>query len=175
MNTVCHTQQVLHQGRVFNFTREQVTLENGRTVHLDMVRHPGAAAMVPLTSFSTVLLLKQYRYATGGYIWEIPAGTLDANETPLDCARRELIEETGQAAATWHKLTEITPVPGYSDERIHIFMATDLQPARQKLDPDEILVVHELDFQQAIDMVYAGTIQDAKTICGLLLAQQWLR
>lgn len=174
MSVTLHHRQLLHQGRVFNFTREQITLENGSTVNLDMVRHPGAAAMVPLLNASTVILLKQYRYAAGGHIWEIPAGTLNVDESPLACARRELVEETGWSAASWHKLTEITPVPGYSDERIHLFLATDLQLDVQNLDQDEILAVHEIDFEQAMAMIASGDIQDAKTLCGLFMARSWL-
>ncbi|MBW1779925.1 MAG: NUDIX hydrolase [Deltaproteobacteria bacterium] len=164
----------LHKGRVFTLVKEQVRLENGVTVDLDIVRHPGAAAMVPMAENNTLLMIRQYRHATGGFIWEIPAGTLDPNETPLDCAKRELVEEIGYSASAWHKLGEITPVPGYSDERIHIFCASDLSPAKQKLDRDEILHVHEVPFDQALKMIQRGEIEDAKTICGLFMASLWL-
>jgi ADP-ribose pyrophosphatase len=152
-----------------------VALENGVTVDLDIVRHPGAAAMVPLMPGNTLLMIRQYRHAAGGYIWEIPAGTLDPDEMPLECAKRELIEEIGYSAATWYKLGEITPVPGYSDERIHIFCARDLTPARQHLDRDEILHVHEIPFDEAVKMAQKGEIADAKTLSGLLMTGLWLK
>jgi len=160
-------QVILHTGRAFSFELENVTLDNGETVDLEIVRHPGAAAIVPFVGNDTLILLKQYRHAIGNYIWEIPAGTLDAGESPIDCAKRELIEETGYTAAQWDKLGEITPVPGYSDERIHIFLADRLTPAEQNLDSDEILEVHEVKLAEAVEMIYQGKIQDSKSISGI--------
>ena len=93
----------------------------------------------------------------------------------LNCAKRELIEETGFSAEQWHRLGEITPVPGYSDERIHIFLATDLQPAERHLDKDEIIQVHEVECEEALHMIRRGEIQDAKSIAGLFLAFEWLK
>jgi len=172
MNAKINNQIVIHKGRTFRFVTENVTLENGVTVDLEMVRHPGASAMVPFIKPDTLIMLKQYRHAVGRFIWEIPAGTLSPNEAALDCARRELIEETGYSAKTWKKLGEITPVPGYSDERIHIFLAMDLVPAEQHLDRDEVIHVHEVPFQEALEMIQRGDIQDGKTICGLHMAMQ---
>ena len=150
MSAITNERVTLHKGRVFTLVREKVTLENGVTVDLDIVRHPGAAAMVPLMENGTLLMIRQYRHALGGFIWEIPAGTLNPGETPLTCAKRELVEEIGYSADTWHKLGEITPVPGYSDERIHIYCAMDLSPAIQQLDRDEILNVHEVGFDPTL-------------------------
>ena len=166
---------LIHEGRVFNVFQETVPLPNGATINLDVIRHPGAAAIVPLTRNHTVIMLEQYRHAVGGTIWEIPAGTLDRDELPLTCAQRELTEETGYTAATWQKLGVITPVPGYSDERIQIFLATDLSISVQKLDPDEVLDVREVSFSDALEMISRGGIQDAKTICGLFMAHAWLK
>jgi ADP-ribose pyrophosphatase len=90
----------------------------------------------------------------------------------MDCARRELIEETGYTAERWQKLGEITPVPGYSNERVHLFLASELTVARQNLDADEVLVVHRMPFDEAMNMIAVGEIQDAKSICALLLAQK---
>ncbi len=160
----------LHQGRVFKLVRENLTLSNGVETELDVIRHPGAAAIVPFLDRNTLLLLKQYRHAAGGFIWEIPAGTIDSGESPLTCARRELMEETGFSAGHMEKLGEITPLPAYSDERIHIFTATDLTPSRQHLDQDEILDVHRVSFDDALLMVRDNQIQDAKTISGLFMA-----
>lgn len=164
----------LHQGRVFLMVRENVTLDNGVSTDLDYIEHPGAAAIVPIIAPGEVLLIKQYRHALKQHIWEIPAGTLDPGEPVMDCARRELIEETGYAAEAWRKLGDITPVPGYSDERVHLFLATELAAARQELDADEVIAVHRMPLAQALDMVTQGEIKDAKSICGLLLAHKCL-
>jgi len=161
---------LIKKGRVFDFYAEKITLPNDVTIDMEVIRHPGAAAIVPLTAEGAVLLLKQYRYAVDGFIWEIPAGTLDAGETALACARRELVEETGYAARYFEKLATITPLPAYSDERIHIFQATGLEFAAQNLDADELLSVHSVDLPRCLEMIAAGEIQDAKTICGLQLA-----
>jgi ADP-ribose pyrophosphatase len=160
----------VYSGRVFDVMRERVLLPNGNETVLDLLRHPGAAAMVAVTRECKLLLLRQYRHAAGGFIWEIPAGTLEPGEEPLECARRELVEETGFSANAWEKIGEIVPVPGYSDERIHIFLAKDLVAASKNLDKDEVLEVHPVDFKTAMAMAANGEIQDAKTICGLFLA-----
>ncbi len=170
MTATINSRTIVHQGKVFSLIRENVTLDNGITTDMEFVEHPGATAIIPLLNESRVLLLKQYRHALKEYIWEIPAGTLDPQESVINCAKRELIEETGYSANQWQKLAEITPVPGYSDERIHIYLATDLQPAEQNLDKDEIINVHEVEFSKAIEMIKRGEIQDAKSITGLFLA-----
>ena len=171
MTTKINGKTTLYSGRIFHLVRENLTLQNGITVDLDVIRHPGAAAIVPFADSETLLMIRQYRHAAGGFIWEIPAGTLDPNESPLECAKRELIEETGFRSEHFTFLGEITPLPGYSDERIHIFMATGLVPARQHLDPDEILEVQRVPFADAIQKVKTSEIQDAKTISGLFLAK----
>jgi ADP-ribose pyrophosphatase len=174
MSVSVNCRQTLHRGRVFQLVRENVTLDNGTTTDLDFIEHPGAAAIVALTGENDVVLVRQYRHALGQYIWEIPAGTLDPGEPVLDCARRELAEETGYAAADWRKLGEITPVPGYSDERVHLFLATGLSAAAQRLDADEVLDAHCMPLAEAADMIARGELQDAKSICALLLVQRWL-
>jgi ADP-ribose pyrophosphatase len=165
----------LHQGRVFKLVTENVTLDNQVTTDMEFIRHPGAAAIIPMLDHTHVILLNQYRHALRKYIWEIPAGTLDPRESVIRCAKRELIEETGFSADQWHHLGEITPVPGYSDERIHIFLAASLQPAERHLDKDEIIHVHEVACEAALDMIRRGDIQDAKSIAGLFLAFDWLK
>jgi ADP-ribose pyrophosphatase len=175
MTTTINSRTTLHRGRIYNLIRENVTLDNGVTTDMEFVEHPGATAIIPMLNESRVLLLKQYRHSLREYIWEIPAGTLDPQESIMNCAKRELIEETGFSANQWQKLGEITPVPGYSDERIHIFLATDLQPAEQNLDTDEIINVHDVGFSEAIEMIEKGEIQDAKSIAGLYLALNRLK
>lgn len=166
----CNQSTLIRKGRVFDFYAETITLPNGVSLDMEIIRHPGAAAIVPVMDDGSVLLLKQYRHAVGGFIWEIPAGTLDPGEDPRQCAERELIEETGYAARHFKRLVEITPLPAYSDERIHIFLATGLTQAAQNLDPDELLVVHQVELGLAMEMIADGEIQDAKTIVGLQLA-----
>jgi ADP-ribose pyrophosphatase len=164
-----HARKV-YSGRVFELHVDNVTLENGATVDMDVIRHPGAAAIVPLTAQGGVLLIRQFRYAIGADIWEIPAGTLYPGESPLVCARRELEEEVGILAARWSPLGEITPLPGYSDEVIHLFVAREHTPGRQRLDADELLAVQEVPFEKALTMIATKAIRDAKTIAALLLA-----
>lgn len=170
MTAIVNRRTTLHKGCVFTFDQENISLSNGATIDLEVIRHPGAAAIVPLLNPDTVLLLRQYRHALGNTILEIPAGTVDPEETAEICAKRELIEETGFSGGHWDRLGEITPVPGYSDERIHLFMAASLKPDRQNLDHDELIEVVRVPFDQALHMVFQGEIQDAKSITGLLLA-----
>ena len=165
----------LHQGKVYNLVRENVTLDNGVTTDVEFIEHPGATAIIPMLTQTKLILLKQYRHALREYIWEIPAGTLDPEEPITSCAKRELLEETGYSADQWQPLGTITPVPGYSDERIHIFLATNLKPAERHLDQDEIIDIHEVEFNDAIEMIKRGEIQDSKSISGLYLALNWLR
>ena len=175
MTAKVNDRQIIHRGRVYNLIRENVTLDNGVTTDMEFIEHPGATAIIPMFNDSRVLLLKQYRHSLGEYIWEIPAGTLNPAEELIDCAKRELIEETGYSAEQWQKLGEITPLPGYSDERIHIYLATDLQPAEQDLDKDEIIDVHKVKISEAVEMIKNGDIQDAKSIAGLLMASNHSR
>ena len=175
MTAKINDRQTIHRGSVYNLLRENVTLDNGVTTDMEFIEHPGATAIVPIFNDSQILLLKQYRHALRQHIWEIPAGTLDPQEEVIDCAKRELIEETGYSAEQWQKLGEITPVPGYSDERIHIYLAANLQPAEQDLDEDEIIRVHKVKFSEAVEMIENGKIQDAKSISGLYMALNWLK
>jgi len=165
----------IYRGRVYSLIKENVTLDNGITTDMEFIEHPGAAAIIPLLNKNHIVLLNQYRHALRKYIWEIPAGTLDPQESVMSCAKRELIEETGFSADQWHSLGEIMPVPGYSDERIHIFLATGLQAAERNLDEDEIIQVHTVECEEALDMIRRGDIQDAKSIAGLFLAFEWLK
>ena len=172
MTAIINSRASIHRSKVFELVRENITLENGTTTDVEFIEHPGAAAIIPFVDDIRIVLLKQYRHALKNYIWEIPAGTLDPREDIISCAKRELIEETGFSAGQWQKLGEITPLPGYSDERIHIFLARELQPANRKLDPDEIIQTQEVPLYQALEMIGEGKIQDAKSIAGLFMASQ---
>jgi ADP-ribose pyrophosphatase len=160
----------VYKGKLFDLVNEEVTLKNGKSTKMDVIRHPGAAAIIPFLDKDTLILLKQYRHAIGEYIWEIPAGMLEQNEDPIECAYRELVEETGYTAGKMEQIATITLVPGYSDEKIRIFAAYSLEQAEQKLDDNEVLEVYEVKCSDAIDMIYSGEITDGKTITGLLMS-----
>ena len=138
-----------------------------------MVRHPGAAGVVPIASDPkgpdpTILLIKQYRYATDGYLFEIPAGRLDAGEEPAACARRELLEEVGVTAGRLERLTTIWTTPGFTDERIHLFWATDLKTGQHSREADEFIEVLPKPLSEVLEMIRDGSICDAKTVLGIL-------
>lgn len=169
-----HTKRI-YQGRVVTLDVDTVTLPNGQTVELEMIHHPGAAAVVPMRDDGKVILIRQYRYAAGGYIYEVPAGKLHADEDPKICAMRELEEEIGYVAASLQLLTSILTTPGFTDEVIHIYLGTGLTVGKQALDHDEVIEIVELPLEQAIAQIQDGTIHDGKTIVGLLMAYlQWI-
>jgi ADP-ribose pyrophosphatase len=158
----------LHKGRVGDFGLEDVTLPNGVNVTLEVLRHPGAAAVVPLHDDGDVTLVHQHRHCAGGLLWEIPAGKLDAGEAPEVCAARELEEEAGLRAAHLAPLTAIFTAPAYTDERIHLFVATGLSPVPARPEHDEILRPVKIALDEAVAMIGRGEIVDAKTIVALL-------
>lgn len=167
--TVKNTSEV-YQGRIFNFVTEELTLPNGRHTEMAFIRHPGSIAVVPLREDHSVVMELQYRHPVGEYLFEIPAGTMEPGESPLDCARRELIEETGFRAQQFIKLGKIHILPAYSDEEIHIFIANGLTPAKQNLDPDEIIEVVTYPLEKAVQMIDEGKITDALTILSIQMA-----
>lgn len=159
--------KTIFKGKVVTLNLETVTLPNGATVELEVVRHPGAAAIVPMKDEQTVILIRQFRLAAGGFIYEIPAGKLFPGEDPQLCAERELEEEIGYRAATVERLETFLTAPGFTDEVMHLFKASNLTKTAQKLDHDEILEVVEMSLEKALAHVRDGTIRDAKTIVGL--------
>ena len=161
--------RTIFTGKVLTLNIDTVTLPNGITTDLEIVRHPGAAAVVPLKDNGAVVLIKQFRHAAGGFIYEIPAGKLHPGEDPMHCAARELEEEIGYVAGRLERLTSILTAPGFTDEVIHIYKATGMTLGRQHLDRDEVLEVLEVTLEEATKMIGAGTIRDAKTIVGLQL------
>jgi ADP-ribose pyrophosphatase len=161
------TTREIYKGRVVDLRLEEVDLPNGQSVTLELIHHPGAAAVVAVDAHGSVTLIRQFRHAAGGYIWEVPAGTLGPGEAPEACARRELREETGLVANAWTALGSILTTPGFCDERIHLFLARELADEVQSLDPDEVLTVTRVPMQRALEMVRSGEIDDAKSIAAL--------
>jgi ADP-ribose pyrophosphatase len=165
----------VHTGRIVHLDVDTVRFPDGSVGELEIFRHPGASAVVPFLSDPAgddpqLLLIKQYRYAAGGFIYEIPAGRLDAGEDPAVCARRELEEETGCTAERVEFLTTILTTPGFCDERIHLFMAVGLTMGEHRRERDEFMDVEHVTLSQALAMVERGEIRDSKTVCGLLFA-----
>jgi ADP-ribose pyrophosphatase len=163
-----------YQGQLFSFVSEDVTLPNGSRAEMAVVRHPGSTAVVPLLDDNRVVMELQYRHAVGEYILEIPAGTMEPGELPMDCAKRELEEETGLRATRMIELGPVHILPAYSDEIIHVYIASGLTPARQKLDKDEILEVVHYPFEQTLKMIADGRITDALTVLSLQKAWFYL-
>jgi ADP-ribose pyrophosphatase len=156
-----------------------VQFPNGTSGELEMIRHPGASAVVPFLDDPSsedprVVLIRQYRYAAEGFVYEIPAGRLDSGEEPEACAHRELREETGYTARTLLPMTSFYTTPGFTDERIHLFAAVGLSEGDAQLESDEILDLHTVALSKAMEMIAAGEIQDGKTMIGLMFAAEFV-
>lgn len=168
----------VHSGRVVHLSVDTVRFPDGSTGELEMIRHSGASAVLPIVSEGAdpeILLVRQYRYAADGYVYEVPAGRPDRPGEDWEvCARRELEEETGLRAGRLTRLTTIYTTPGFTDERIHLFLAEDLSAGVTAYDPDEFIELLRLPLSEAVEMVRTGRVQDAKTICTLLYAAQFL-
>jgi len=149
---------------------ERVRLPNGVLIELDIVRHPGASAVVPFLSDDRVLLIRQYRHAAGGTILEVPAGKLDDGETPEICAARELEEEAGVRAGRLEALGWIFSTPGFTDERIHLFAAYDLERVSMHPEDDELIEPVEMSLERALALVWSGELTDAKSAMALIHA-----
>lgn len=164
-----------YTGRIINLDIDTVRFPDGSTGELEMIRHSGASAVVPFVSDPDgddpqLLLIRQYRYAADGYLYEIPAGRLEPGEDPADCARRELQEETGCRAEHIEPLFTMYTTPGFTDEKIHLFMAVGLTVGETERDADEFMTVETVTLSRSLEMVRLGEIQDAKTALGLLYA-----
>jgi ADP-ribose pyrophosphatase len=163
------TSRVAYRGRSLTVTVDDVVLPNGRRVALDVVKHPGASAVVPFTSERDVLLIRQFRHAAGGTIWEVPAGKLDG-DPPEVCARKELEEEAGRRAGRLEHLASIFTTPGFTDEVIHLFAAFELEEIPTRHEADEVIEVVELPLERALRMVWDGELRDAKSCLALIHA-----
>jgi ADP-ribose pyrophosphatase len=164
----------IYRGRSFTFEVQDVTLPNGSRAEFAMVRHPGSTGIVPIMDDGMVLMTFQYRHAVGEYLLEIPAGTMEPGESPYECAKREVEEETGFAAGELIKIAAIDIIPAYSDEKIHVYLARDLKPSRQNLDADEIIQVERYPLEKLIAFIAEGKITDALTILSLYRVQAYL-
>jgi ADP-ribose pyrophosphatase len=166
--------KLVYHGKFFDIVRDEVELPGGKTADLEVLRHPGASAVVPLHPDKTVTLIRQYRYAADGYILEVPAGKLDAGESPESCAHREVVEEAGVRAGSLHALGWMFTTPGFTDEKIHLFAATDLATAPQALDDDEVIDVVRMRLADALALCANGGIRDGKSLCCLFRTAQEL-
>ena len=168
-----HTETMLESkeifaGRVIRVTYDTVRLENGNTSTREVVHHHGGACILPVDEAGNVYLVRQFRYAIGEEIWDLPAGKLEAGEDPFEAAKRELGEECGLTADHFEDLGVVYPTVGYDSERIYIWAATGLHPAAQHLDEDEFLDVVKMPLEKALALVLDGTIRDSKTQVGLM-------
>jgi ADP-ribose pyrophosphatase len=162
--------RVIWEGNVGSFGLDRVVLPSGEEVTLALFKHPGASAVVPFLDAENVVLLRQFRHAAGGVIWEVPAGKLDRGEPPLECAARELEEETGYRAGRIEQTGSLLTTPGFTDERIHLFCAYDLVPGPPRPEAHEVLRSEVVPLARALDMIASGEICDGKTIAALYLA-----
>jgi ADP-ribose pyrophosphatase len=165
----------IYSGKIVSLDVDTVRFPDGSTGDLEMIRHPGASAVLPFLSDPKgedpqILLIRQFRYAADGYVYEVPAGRLEPGEDPRECARRELLEETGCQAESVQYLTTIFTTPGFTDEKIHLFMATGVTGGRAQPESDEFVELQPRMLSQALRMIQAGEIQDAKTIVAILYA-----
>ena len=170
--TVLLEREEIFRGKIVDLRVDRVRLPNGHVSDLEVIAHPGAAVVVPLTATGDVVLVRQFRYATGGWLLELPAGKLSAGEKPASCAARELEEETGLRPGRLEPLGWIWSTPGFTDERMWLFIARDLEQGRQNLEGEEVLELTSLSFAEALSRVERGEINDAKTVCALLLADK---
>ena len=163
----------VYEGKVINVDRDTVSFPDGSIGELEMVRHPGASAVVPFltdpkSDDPQILLIKQYRYAAEDFIYEIPAGKLDGDEDPAVCARRELQEETGCTAERIEHVYTFYTTPGFTDERIHAFMATGLTRGDMKHEKDEFMSLETVTLSRALELIKKGELRDAKTALAIL-------
>jgi len=168
-------EKLIYQGRVIRVNIERVRLPNNQVAELEIIHHPGGAAIVALDEQNRVCLLNQFRHAAGGYIWELPAGKIDNKEPHFETVKRELVEEAGRIASDWHYLGHVLSSPGVFTEVIHLYMATGLTTVDSQPEAHEVFRVEWKPLNEGMQMIYRGEIHDSKTICGLMLASDHLR
>lgn len=171
---ILQLRQIFH-GRVITVNVETVQLPNGHVSDLEIIHHPGGAAIVAVDEDGRVCLLRQFRHAAGGWIWELPAGKLEPDEPPLHTAQRELVEEAGRQAQRWRSLGRYVSSPGVFTEIVHLYLAEGLHSVKMQLEYGELIEVHWIDLQQACARAEDGDIDDGKTVVGLLRARHALQ
>lgn len=164
--------RLIYNGKVLDLKLDTVELPNGKEANREVVVHPGAVTIAALTQNNEILLIRQFRYPAGEILWELPAGKLERGEDPLACAKRELSEETGYAASEWMSLSTFFTTPGFSDEIMYLYLAKGLYNERLEADDDEFIELHQIPYNEAVNLINRGEIKDAKTIIGILLAGQ---
>lgn len=164
----------IFRGRIARLTVDRVQLPNGHEADLEILHHPGGTAIVAVDAQGRVCLLHQYRHAAGDYVWELPAGTLEPGEAPESTAKRELAEEAGVTAAHWQSLGISLSSPGIFDERLYLFLATELTAVPTAHEDAEVLELHWVPLEEAVAQVLNGQIEDSKTCLGLLRAAHQL-
>jgi len=162
--------QNIYNGKVFDMKRDEIELSTGQKTFREVINHTGGVVIVAKKDDNTILLVKQFRYAINQVAMELPAGKLERGESPDLCARRELEEETGYVAKTWKSLGFIFTTPGFCDEKLYLYLATDLTFTKQNPDEGEIIECFEYNLDEVFEMIKTGEISDAKTICALTRA-----
>ncbi len=160
--------QMLHKGKILNLRVDFVELPDGNVASREVIEHSGAVAVVPITDNDEIIMVKQYRHPMQEILLEIPAGRLKQNEDKDDCAKRELLEETGMIARNIKRVFSFFSSPGFCNEIVHLYVATELTYKEQQLDKGEFLEVVKVPIKKAVEMIYRGEIKDAKTIAGIL-------
>lgn len=164
----------IFQGAIFDVDRDHLREDDGLVVIRDVVRHPGGAGGLPLFADGQVALVRQYRHPVGKELLEIPAGRLEVGEDPAVCAAREIEEEIGFRAERLEKLAAFYPTPGFCEEKLHVYLATEMTPSRQRLDHDERVTIIYLSLEEAVRMARQGEIEDSKTVIALLAMSQFV-
>ncbi len=163
-----------YEGKVLNLRVDHVMFPNNKVFLREVIEHEGAVGVVPLSKDEKIILVKQYRHPINDFLLEIPAGLFHDGESPLECAIRELREETGGVSKSLVKLAEFYTTPGYSNEKFYLYLALEVDEKEPKPEDDEFLEIEEIDLNEAVDLIGDGKIEDGKTIIGLCLALQYI-
>lgn len=165
----------IYTGRVVQVNVERVRLPNDSVADLEIIHHPGGAAVVALDDSQRICLLRQFRHAAGGWIWELPAGKIDNREPPLQTAQRELEEEAGMKAAQWRSLGDYLSSPGVFTEVVHLYLATQLQAMQMQPEEHEVFEVHWRAFADVLAMARSGELRDGKSVVGVFRAAAYVQ
>lgn len=166
------SREEIYKGAIVSLVKDTITLPNGKTTQREVVLHTGAAAVVPIDDEGNIVLVRQYRHPAGKELLEIPAGLLETGEDPLECAKRELEEETGYKASEFSHILSMYTAVGFCTEKIHIYLAKGLYEGKQNLDEDEFVNIERYTLNEALEMIFDGRIEDGKTVCGILAAKK---